>query len=207
MRIWMTIALAAVLAVSVTGAGADPWPSWYAQTYTVDYVDVVPVFNSGSNTWTFQLSVDSGATDPTWGAIDPTYGGVKTLVAYQLTDPLQPDYYAGFGGYPLNRSGWDINGGWETHPSGWGAVGWRGSDPASYVHPGESDNTSFWAHWTGDTPAGEDFVYLVHIVTNSDTGGQTFWARVGDPYIPEPASIILLGLGGLGLAGIRRRKK
>jgi hypothetical protein len=209
MRIWLTFALglAVALALSMTGASADPWPDYYAQTTTVDYVTVVPVFDAGANTWTFELSVDSGAP------LDSTYGGVKALVVYQLgvDTALQPDVYAGFpDASTLLRPGWDINGGWETHPAsggnaGWGGVGWRGSTPVTYVHPGESDTTNFWAHWTGGTPGADDFGYLVHVCVNSATGAETFWARPN--VIPEPASLVLLGLGGLGLLGFRRRKK
>ena len=48
-------------------------------------------------------------------------------------------------------------------------------------------------------------MYVAHVIPTS--GGDTYWVRVGGPpEIPESASIILLGLGGLALFGLRRRK-
>jgi len=52
-------------------------------------------------------------------------------------------------------------------------------------------------------------VYVVHVaIDSSDSNAPTFWVQVGGPpTVPEPASMVLLGLGGLSLAGLRRRRR
>ena len=198
-RILVAGILTVALALCVTAASADPWPSLSAMERTVDYVHVVPVFNAGTNVWTFQLSVDPGAVDPIYGALLDD-SGVKALVVYQdVGGALAPDYYSD------SRPGWNQNGGWEP---GKGAFGWIGDGPSSYVHPGDTDSTNFWAHWNGSAPAADDFTYMVHVdIRNAESESLwTGWVGLGTPVIPEPASILLLAAGGLSLFGLRRRK-
>jgi len=197
MRIWYCLALVVVLvAASSTVVCADPWPDLSAVT-PVDWITVTPTM-SDSTTWTWDVSVAGDAP-----------ASVFAFAVYQPDgSPLIPDQISGFTGGTSTRTGWYVFtfGGdpWEASKD---AFGWNSHPPSTNpIDPGESDSSDFWAHWTGSAPTADDFVYVAHVI-EPGANGVTYWVGVGGPpQIPEPASIILLGLGGLALFGLRRRK-
>jgi hypothetical protein len=195
MRIWCCLALVVVL-VSLSSAVvcADPWPDLSATT-PVDWITVTPTM-SDSTTWTWDVSLDPGAP-----------ASVFAFAVYQPDGALIPDQISGFNA-GTTRTDWFVQtfGGdpWEASKD---AFGWNSHPPAiNPIDPGGSDTGDFWAHWTGDAPTVDDFVYVAHVI-EPGANGITYWVSIGGPpQIPEPASIILLGLGGLALFGLRRRK-
>jgi len=194
MRIWYCLALLVVLvAASSAVVCADPWPNLSATT-PVDWITVTPTM-SDSTAGTWDVSV--AGTAP---------ASVFAFAVYQPDgSALIPDQISGFTGGTSTRTDWSVFtfGGtpWEASKN---AFGWNSQPPAvNPIDPGESDGSSFWAHWTGSAPTADDFVYVAHVISGEDT----YWVRVGGPpEIPEPASILLLGLGGLALFGLRRRR-
>jgi hypothetical protein len=195
MRIWYVLLMVVVLvAASSAVVCADPWPDLSACT-PVDWITVTPTM-SDTTTWTWDVSVDGSAP-----------ASVFAFAVYQPDGtPLIPDQISGFTGGTSTRTGWFVQtfGGdpWESSKD---AFGWNSHPPQTNpIDPGGSSVGEFWAHWTGDAPGADDFTYVAHVI---DGCGLTYWVTIGGPpVIPEPASIILLGIGGLALFGLRRRK-
>jgi len=170
--------------ITSRAAHADPWPNLDSHTDEVDYVEIIA--DRSGDLWTFRLSVA-----PTAPIV-----GIKKLALYPT--PL-PDKQWAPENYAALRDGWDLNGCWEGK-----AFGYRTGPPAYYVLPGEIE-----------TDIGEisqlpysftELNYLVHV--DPGGGAEAFWARpTGAGIIPEPSSLMALGMGLVGLAGFIRRNR
>ncbi len=194
-RCVFAIVLVVGLGLALAGtASADPWPDWSATnnpfSFTVTAVQTATGYD-------YTVNVDPTNLYPGWG--------IKAFVVYfdNVTTQLDQASTAYDGG---NTAGWDnLNGGWEKDkypgPAGTtAAIGWQTGSPTGYVFSGSS--ATFHAI---DLPDGfENFSlhYAVHVVP---TEGDTYWSNGGNSVVPEPGSLLLLGLG-LGAVGAFRRR-
>ena len=163
----------------------------------------VPIKWSGNNHY---YDIVHFETDQTW-MVANTEAGTKTYLGMQghlatLTSAAEnswvasnffPNHTYWLGGYQFNKddepSG---NWAWVTGET-WSYQNWSGGEPND--EGGDEDHLQFWSD--------DDTWNDMH---NYWEGGGYIIEYEGAP-IPEPATMLLLGSGLVGLAGFRRKKK
>ena len=132
----------------------------------------------------------------------PQAGNNPASVTIRGLDGLDWDLYIFGFGDGNGTSGWNVKDGTQTiQSSGWTTYGPDLPNPSSLVEG------THYLHFSGTHVAGTDI-----LVSNRQIGGegnnygQVRWAGFQVSFVPEPATLALLGLGGLGVFLSRKRK-
>ena len=168
---------------------AEPWPAYDPHSLAADYVKITPAYDSQTTLWTYSISIDSNATDPSYGAIS----GVKAMAVHPYPTPdnqWNPENYVAL------PAGWDIDGGWEGKAFGYRTVG-----SAYYVRQGETEKPLGTIKYPDSGYVLEGQAFLVQVIFDAGPG---YWMR--PTVAPEPSSLLALGMGAVGLAGFIRRR-
>jgi hypothetical protein len=205
----------ALIVLSAASVKADTITIVGVQSGNLATATVVCEFNSQTNTFTFTITNTSAITSPgststiTGIGFDlPPTGNASASGLNGFTGSQAPSLSSTFdfsdanlGNVPAGFNSAVLDFGFTTGPSG----NFNGGSPNLGLAPGESASfTVTGAAFTGFTESQICNAIFVRFQTVPSTQGSDVGVPGGQ--IPEPTSMLLLGTGLLGVAGLVRRK-
>lgn len=158
--------------------------------------------STGSNLLYWDLDTSGNIFTATWDDVGYYYEATDSLNAFQLALINRDD--TGTGNFDIVFRYEDIN--WTTGDASGGSgglggtvarAGWNSGNGTDYFELSESGDQAAMLALEGSSNVSDPGIYMFQV-----RGGQVIPT---DP-IPEPATMLLLGSGLVGLAGFRRKK-